>query len=82
MYHRAVATHDTVIIDFSECYYIDQEGIRWLTAAKAEQKAALADRRKSDTRRDRDLDRRGASDRKRGPGRRRGRSDRRRRSEF
>ena len=82
MYHRAVATHGTVVIDFSECYYIDQEGIRWLAAAKAEQKAALADRRKSITRRDRERDRRGTSDKKRGPGRRRGRSDRRRRSEF
>ncbi len=81
-YHSAVAAHDTVIIDFSECYYIDQEGIRWLTAAKAEQKAALADRRNSSTRRDRDDDRRTTAERKRGPGRRRGRSDRRRRSEF
>jgi SulP family sulfate permease len=82
MYHRAVNDRGSVVIDFSECYYIDQEGIRWLAAAKAEQKAALADRRKNDARRDRERDRRNTSERKRGPGRRRGRSDRRRRSEF
>jgi SulP family sulfate permease len=80
MYHRAIAADGPVTIDFSDCYYIDQEGIRWLSAAKAEQKAEFADRRRNESRRS--MERRSAGDRKRGAGRRRGRGDRRRRSEF
>lgn len=80
MYHSAVAGKEPVIIDFSDCYYIDQEGIRWLAAAKAEQKADFADRRRNESRRS--LERRAASDKKRASGRRRGRGDRRRRSQF
>ena len=79
MYHSAIEREGSVIIDFSDCYYIDQEGIRWLAAAKAAQKVDFADRRRSDNRRE--LERRGASERNRGPGRRRSK-DRRQRSEF
>ncbi|MBC7780187.1 MAG: SulP family inorganic anion transporter [Proteobacteria bacterium] len=80
MYHTAIEREGSVVIDFSECYYIDQEGIRWLAAAKAGQKVAFADRRKSDDRRE--LERRAAADQKRKSGRRRGRTDRRQRSQF
>jgi len=82
MYHRAIASDDSVVIDFSECFYIDQEGIRWLAAAKAAQKVRLADRRRSDERRA--IDRRAApaADGKRRTGRRSGRTDRRKRTEF
>ena len=79
MYHNAMEREGKVIIDFSDCYYIDQEGIRWLAAAKAAQKATFADRRKSQSRRD--AERRTVDDRK-GAGRRRGRMERRRRSAF
>jgi SulP family sulfate permease len=78
-FHSAVARTSNLTIDFSDCYYIDQEGIRWLAAAKAAQKVAFADRRKSQNRRD--AERRAADDRK-GPARRRQRTDRRRRSAF
>jgi SulP family sulfate permease len=37
-YHSAFERMGSVVLDFSECYYIDQEGIRWLAAAKAGQK--------------------------------------------
>ncbi|HYI28920.1 MAG TPA: SulP family inorganic anion transporter [Bradyrhizobium sp.] len=80
MYHRAAESKGSVTVDFSECYYIDQEGIRWLAALKVAQNVDFADRRRSDTRRE--DERRSTGDKKRGPGRRRGRSDRRRRSEF
>lgn len=80
MYHRAIARDDSVVIDFSECFYIDQEGIRWLAAAKAAQKVRLEDRRHSDDRRA--IERRAAADGKRRTGRRSARNDRRKRSEF
>jgi SulP family sulfate permease len=51
IYHRALARGQDVIIDFSECYYIDQEGIRWLAALKR-RKAAFVDRRGGSDRRD------------------------------
>lgn len=51
-YHAARARVEEVIIDFSECYYIDQEGIRWLAALKEGQKAAFVDRRSGRDRRD------------------------------
>jgi len=79
-YHRAIDRHGTVIIDFSDCYYIDQEGIRWLTAAKAAKNISFADRRRNQNRRT--LERRAASDKERVSGRRRRRPDRRRRTEF
>jgi SulP family sulfate permease len=79
MYHGVIEREGSAVIDFSQCYYIDQEGIRWLAAAKAGQRASLADRRRIESRRE--LERREAADRKRASGRRRKR-DRRQRSEF
>jgi sulfate permease, SulP family len=79
-YHRAVEREGNVVIDFSDCYYIDREGVRWLAAAKAKQKVGFVDRRQSDDRRQ--LERRASSDRKRASGRRRSRPDRRQRLEF
>jgi SulP family sulfate permease len=83
-YHRVIEREGSVVLDFSECYYIDQEGIRWLAAAKAAQKVVLADRRRDEDRRA--LERRAPADENRGSGKRRGqrrsRPDRRRRSEF
>jgi SulP family sulfate permease len=72
-YHDAIAVVDELVIDFSECYYIDPEGIRWLAAAKAGQKATFVDRRSGQDRRE--LERAATAER-------RGRPDRRRRSEF
>jgi len=80
MYHKALDRERKVTFDFSECHYIDREGIRWLAAAKAAQKVELADRRRSNTRRE--SERRASVDKTRASGRRRGRPDRRRRSEF
>ena len=80
-YHSAIERVGSVVLDFSQCYYIDQEGIRWLAAAKkAGQKVTFADRRRSQTRRV--LERRTASDKNRASGKRRGKPDRRQRSEF
>ncbi len=50
-YHRAIDRLDQLVIDFSECYYIDPEGIRWLAAAKAGRKVGLIDRRSGEDRR-------------------------------
>ena len=50
-YHRAIDRLDELVIDFSECYYIDPEGIRWLAAAKAGRKVGLIDRRSGEDRR-------------------------------
>jgi SulP family sulfate permease len=77
MYHSAIEREGKVIIDFSDCYYIDQEGIRWLAAAKAAQKVSFADRRKSQNRRDAE---RRAADGRKGAGRRRDKTDRRHQS--
>jgi sulfate permease, SulP family len=52
MYHRAIGRIDKLVIDFSECYYIDAEGLRWLAAAKAAGKATFIDRRNGDDRRE------------------------------
>jgi SulP family sulfate permease len=83
-YHSAIERVGNVILDFSECYYIDQEGIRWLAAVKAEQKAAFVDRRSEQHRRA--VERAGATSRRgdESPGKnqRRRRPDRRRRSDF
>ena len=73
-YHNAMARVDNLVIDFSECYYIDPEGVRWLAAAKGARKARLVDRRSGS-------DRRAGTRGGNGPPRRR-RPDRRRRSEF
>jgi SulP family sulfate permease len=77
VYHRVIEREGSVILDFSDCYYIDNEGIRWLAAAKAGHKAAFADRRKSDRRAGR---RDAGNDKRSAP--KRDRPDRRRRSEF
>jgi len=50
-YHRAIDRLDELVIDFSECYYIDPEGIRWLATAKAGRKVGLVDRRSGEDRR-------------------------------
>jgi SulP family sulfate permease len=79
-FHSAVARERTLVIDFSDCYYIDQEGIRWLASTKARYKVTFSDRRNGQDRRQ--GERRAASaDRTRMAGRRR-RADRRQRSEF
>jgi sulfate permease, SulP family len=82
-YHRVIEREGNVVLDFSDCYYIDNEGIRWLAAAKAGQKVAFADRRKQDRRAAAAA---AAAARSGGdkpaPGPRRNRPDRRRRSEF
>lgn len=79
-YHRIIERAGNVVIDFSECFYIDSEGIRWLAAAKAAQNVTLSDRRKNESRRS--GERRTSSDPKRAAGRRRRREDRRKRTEF
>ena len=66
-YHEAIKRVGELVIDFSDCYYIDPEGIRWLTAAKSAHKVDFVDRRSGE-------DRRAAA--------RDSRPDRRRRSEF
>lgn len=45
IYHEALARGDSLVIDFSQAYYIDPEGIRWLAAARAAGKATFVDRR-------------------------------------
>jgi sulfate permease, SulP family len=50
-YHEAIERVDNLVIDISECYYIDPEGVRWLAAAKASQKVGLVDRRSGEDRR-------------------------------
>lgn len=79
-YHNAIARTGSVVVDFSDCYYIDPEGIRWLAAAKASQNVALSDRRKNDSRRTQE--RRNTGDTTRNSGSRRRKPDRRQRSEF
>ncbi len=79
-YHEVVEREGNVLLDFSECYYIDQEGIRWLAAVKAAQNVRLADRRKQEDRRA--GSRRATTEGERAPGQRRGKPDRRKRSAF
>jgi SulP family sulfate permease len=84
IYYGAIGRVDNLVIDFSECYYIDPEGIRWLKGAKAARKAGFVDRRKGTDRRA--LEPGGKMDRRalerRGTRQRRGRRERRRQSEF
>ena len=84
MYHGAIASRDKLVIDLSECYYIDHEGIRWLAAAKRAGKATFIDRRSgSDRRGVADADTADGSSREQGVVvHRRSKPDRRRRSEF
>jgi SulP family sulfate permease len=78
IYHDAIGRVDDLIIDFSECYYIDPEGVRWLAAAKAARKVGFVDRRSGQDRRAA-----GTSSSEKRPARpRRGKPDRRRRLEF
>ena len=51
IYHDAIERIDDLIIDFSECFYIDREGVRWLAAAKAAHKVGFVDRRSGHDRR-------------------------------
>ena len=83
LYHSAAARVDNLVIDFSECYYIDPEGLRWLAAAKQSRKAAFVDRRSGEDRREVEHSR--STDRPQVDApepRRSGKPDRRRRSEF
>jgi SulP family sulfate permease len=83
MYHEAIARVDNLVIDFSECYYIDPEGVRWLAAARAARRTTFVDRRSGEDRRDAQRE-----DAKQQPdggdrdARRRRKPDRRRRSQF
>jgi SulP family sulfate permease len=45
IYHDAIARGERLVIDFSQAYYIDPEGLRWLASAKSTGHAALIDRR-------------------------------------
>jgi SulP family sulfate permease len=81
-FHSAVARERTLTIDFSDCYYIDQEGIRWLASTKARHKVTFTDRRDGQDRRSGQDRRAGSDNKKRVAGRRRSRADRRQRSEF
>jgi SulP family sulfate permease len=78
MYHGAIARVDNLVIDFSECYYIDPEGVRWLAAARAARKTTFVDRRSGEDRRE--LQARNGEPRPDAEHRRK--PDRRRRSEF
>ena len=88
IYHDALGKVDNLVIDISECYYIDPEGIRWLAAAKAACKVGFVDRRRGNDRRamERGVERGAApSGRRTGEDRRarpRKGKDRRQRSEF
>ena len=80
MYHDAVQRHPELVLDFSDCYYIDPEGLRWLASVKSAQHVTFVDRRSGTERRAQD--RRAPSGDTRAAGQRRGKPDRRQRSEF
>jgi SulP family sulfate permease len=50
-YHEAIARGEKLVIDFSQAYYIDPEGLRWLSAARAAGRATFVDRRSGTDRR-------------------------------
>jgi len=52
IYHEALARSDKLVIDFSQAYYIDPEGLRWLAAARAAGHATYIDRRSGHDRRE------------------------------
>jgi len=83
-YHETADRVGGLVIDFSECNYIDPEGVRWLAAARAGQDITFVDRRRGQERRV--VERAAATERSgggnRGIRRRRDRRDRRQRSEF
>jgi SulP family sulfate permease len=77
-YHEAIKSGvENLVIDISECHYIDPEGIRWITTAKA-QSAGFVDRRRGRDRRESAHGGNAVADEQR----RNRRPDRRRRSEF
>jgi SulP family sulfate permease len=80
MYHDAVARNEQLVIDFSDCYYIDPEGLRWLASVQSSRHVTFVDRRSGTERRAED--RRDGSDGARAAGQRRGKPDRRQRSDF
>jgi len=84
VYHDAIARHERIVIDISECFYIDPEGLRWIAAAKETRNVGIVDRRRGGDRRnpppDGRVDRRTSA--RRDAPRRRNAGDRRRRSEF
>ena len=51
MYHQAITRTNNLVLDLSEAYYIDQEGLRWLGEAKSKHNASLIDRRSGRQRR-------------------------------
>ncbi|MFN2645297.1 MAG: SulP family inorganic anion transporter [Burkholderiales bacterium] len=51
IYHDALVRGEKLVIDFSQTYYIDPEGLRWLAAAKAAGRATFVDRRSGRDRR-------------------------------
>jgi SulP family sulfate permease len=67
-YHDAAARVENLVIDFSECYYIDPEGVRWLAAAKSGRRVGFVDRRRTPERRD--AGRPGTPERRKRPDRR------------
>lgn len=79
-YHRALERNAGVTLDFSDCHYIDREGVRWLADMQTKRGTSLVDRRRNAERRTQE--RRKSADPKRAAGRRRSRADRRRRAEF
>jgi SulP family sulfate permease len=83
MFHDAIKRVDNLVIDFSECYYIDPEGIRWLAGAKQRLNTTFVDRRSGEDRRQIERRKNGGADRKdeKAP-RRRAKADRRQRAEF
>ena len=80
IYHDAVELHDELVLDFSDCYYIDPEGLRWLASVRSSHKVQFIDRRAGSDRRSQE--RRGGADDARAAGQRRGKPDRRQHSEF
>lgn len=45
IFHQAVTRVDNLVLDFSQTYYIDREGLRWLQQAKAQHHLSFVDRR-------------------------------------
>lgn len=51
IYHKALAQHDSLVLDFRNVHYIDPEGIRWLMEVKETGNVSLLDRRAGSERR-------------------------------
>ena len=80
LYHDAISRNDELVIDFSDCYYIDPEGLRWLSSVRSSKHVQFVDRRTGTDRRAQERRARGEDERT--AGQRRGKPDRRQRSEF